>query len=92
MSAWRHHYANQITSAGHLLLLLVGARIGTRGGWVFVLALIAVLSVGLWMMNYRRARAVGDTPTSRIASAPQGYVELSGTTRPFTGELLISPV
>ena len=92
MSAWRHHYANGISSAGHLLLLLVGARIGTRSGWVFSLALIGVLSIALWMMNYRRARAVSDTPTSRIATAPQGYVELHGVAYPFPGERMISPV
>ena len=92
MSALRHHYANQITSAGHLLLLLIAARIGSKGSWVFALTLIAGLSVLLWILNYRRARAVGDTPTSRVASAPQGYVELSGIAQPFPGDRLISPV
>lgn len=91
MSPLRHHYANQITSVGHLVLLLVGAHIGSQRGWVLVLALIACLSLLLWGLNFRRARAVGDTPTSRIASAPQGYVELAGTARPFPGDRLISP-
>jgi hypothetical protein len=92
MSALRHRYTNQITSAGHLVLLGIGAQIGSKGGWVFVLTLIAAVSVLLWILNYRRARAVGDTPTSRIASAPQGYVELSGVARPFPGDRLICPV
>jgi hypothetical protein len=92
MSVARQYYANQVTSASHLLLLLVGARIGTRGGWIVILVVIGILSLLLWMLNYRRARAVGDTPTSRIASAPQGYVELAGLARPFPGDRLISPV
>jgi hypothetical protein len=92
VSVLRQNLTNQISSAGHLLLVLVGAKIGTKGGWVFVLLLIACLSLVLWIMNYRRARAVGDTPTSRIASAPQGYVELAGVARPFPGDRLVSPV
>jgi hypothetical protein len=92
VSVARRYYANQISSASHLLLLIIGAHIGTRGGWVFVLALIACISVALWVLNFRRARAVGDTPTSRIASAPQGYVELAGTARPFPGDRMVCPV
>jgi hypothetical protein len=59
---------------------------------VLVLALIACLSLLLWILNYRRARAMGDTPTSRVASAPQGYVELAGLARPFPGDRMLSPV
>jgi hypothetical protein len=92
MSVARHYYANQITSAGHLGLLFVGAHIGTKAGWLAVLMLIGALSLALWVLNYRRARAVGDTPTSRIASAPQGYVELAGLARPFPGDRLLCPV
>jgi hypothetical protein len=84
-------YATFIPSAAHLVLLFVGMRIGTRAGWLWVCAIIGALSLGLWVLNYRRARIVADTPTSRVASAPQGYVELFGTAKPFPGPAVVSP-
>src|SRR5690606_18613706 len=38
------------------------------------------------------ARLIADTPTARIASAPQGYGELRGRGRPLDGTPLLSPV
>jgi hypothetical protein len=35
---------------------------------------------------------VADTPTSRIASAPQGYIEIAGRGQQLLGEPLLSPV
>jgi hypothetical protein len=89
---FNHSYAQHITSAGHLLLLLVGLRIGTAGGWLFVLSAVGGISFVLWVLNFRRARAVADTPTSRVASAPQGYVELSGTARQHPGKTVLGPL
>ena len=62
------------------LYLLAGAVwLGgvTRYGLLFVAA------VGLfsWHANYRRYRQLADTPTSRLASAALGQVELSGMAR-----------
>ena len=42
---------------------------------------MALVAFFAWMMSLRRARSIGDTPTSRIASAAQGYVELVGRGR-----------
>jgi hypothetical protein len=42
--------------------------------------------------NLRRARLVEDTPTARIRSAPQGYVELEGAVSPADGGPLVSPL
>jgi hypothetical protein len=85
-------YLNHVTSAAHLLLLFLGFRIGTPTGWLSVLAAIGAISLCLWIANFRRARAVTDTPTSRVASAPQGYVELYGQVRPHPGYDRSSPV
>ena len=39
-----------------------------------------------------RARIIEDTPTSRIRSAPQGYVELNGQAMAMKGEPILSPL
>ena len=79
----RREYAQLITSGGQLLLIAVGFRIGTREGWQFCLPLIAVFSLFAWRSSLNRLRAIRDTPTSRIDSAAQGYVELIGRGMPF---------
>ena len=54
-----------------------------------MLCLVGGISLVLWILNFRRVRAVADTPTSRVASAPQGYVELCGIARQHPGQPLI---
>ena len=41
---------------------------------------------------FRRARLMQDTPTSRVRSAAQGYVELDGTAELMEGEPIIAPL
>jgi hypothetical protein len=89
---FHHSYTQQITSAGHLVLLFVGMKIGTPGGWLLVASAIGGISFVLWILNFRRARAVADTPTSRVASAPQGYVELHGAARQHPGQPVLAPL
>jgi hypothetical protein len=85
-------FVEPIASAGHLLLLAIALAIGTRTGWLIALGLIALTSFAFWVVNFRRTRVVSDTPTSRIASAPQGYVELYGTGLPFGSQPLRAPL
>lgn len=40
----------------------------------------------------RRARIIENTPTARVFSAPQGYIELEGMARAFAGEPLLAPM
>jgi hypothetical protein len=50
---------------------------------IVVIPLIFVISIGLFsisMANFRLARTIEDIPTSKIRSAPQGYVEIKGKT------------
>ena len=75
---FRREYGQFITSGAQLLVLFVGLRIGSRTGWLVCLGLMAAISLVAWRSTLRRRRAIADTPTSRIASAAQGYVELSG--------------
>jgi hypothetical protein len=78
------------TSAAQLLLLGLAAQIGSRGGWLSCLSLMALLSLIAWAVTLRRHRAIADIPTARIASAAQGYVELRGHGRRIDGIPVVS--
>ena len=49
---------------------------------------MAAISILAWLSALNRLRAIRDTPTSKIASAAQGYVELTGRGHPFGEPLL----
>lgn len=55
--------------------------------WFWVIALSFAVAGGGWLSlrSLRIARLLEDTPTSRIRSAAQGYVELSGRCRAMDG-------
>lgn len=84
----RHEYAHLVTSGAQLLLLLIGLRLESRNGWLVCLAIMAAISILAWMSALGRLRTIRDTPTSKIASAVQGYVELLGRGHPFGEPLL----
>jgi len=77
----RERVVDPFILGGYLALIAIAAHFESRDGWVSALALMALVAFFAWMMSLRRARAIGDTPTSRIASAAQGYVELVGRGR-----------
>ncbi len=83
LASLRRSYAELITSGAQLFLLFVGLRLESRDGWLYCLALMAVISVFAWLSSLNRLRAIRDTPTSKVASAAQGYVELVGRGEPF---------
>lgn len=86
----RREYGQFITSGAQLLLLLIGARMESRAGWLACVSLTALISLVAWLSTLRRRRAIADTPTSRIASAAQGYVELRGTGKALDDPPLLS--
>jgi len=86
----RRSYEQLVTSGAQLLLVLVGLRLGSREGWLFSLSAISLISVIAWLSALNRLRAIRDTPTSRIASAAQGYVELAGSGQPFGDPPMLS--
>lgn len=86
----RREYGQLVTSGAQLVLLFVAAKTESRTGWIVCLALIAALSVIAWVSALNRRRAIADTPTSRIASAAQGYVELCGRGKPLDFPPLLS--
>lgn len=82
----RREYAQLVTSGAQLLLLFAGFKLDSRNGWLSCLSVMGALSILAWLSALKRLRAVRDTPTSKIASAAQGYVELDGYGMPF-GEI-----
>ncbi|ADE12362.1 GIDE domain-containing protein [Sideroxydans lithotrophicus] len=78
LTTLRREYAQLITSGGQLLLLLVGFKLESRTGWLWCLGSMSFVSLLAWYSTLYRLRAISGTPTSRIASAAQGYVELVG--------------
>ena len=86
----RREYAQLVTSGAQLLLLLIAAKLHTHTGWLVCLGLTAFISLFAWMSALRRLRVVRDTPTSRIASAAQGYVELIGRGKLMPDKPLLS--
>ncbi len=88
LNSLRRQYAQLITSGGQLFLLFAGFHLGSRDGWLWSLGGIAVISLFAWYSALHRYRMISGTPTSRIASAAQGYVELAGRARPHGDPIL----
>ena len=84
----RRQYGHLVTSGAQLLLLLAGIYLHTRNDWLFILSIMAAISILAWLSALNRLRTIRDTPTSKIASAAQGYVELAGRGYPFGEPLL----
>jgi len=85
----RREYAQLVTSGAQLLLLFFGVHFESREGWLVCLAVMALISIPAWLSALKRLRAIRDTPTSKIASAAQGYVELIGKGQSFADTPLL---
>ena len=59
--------------------VVVALHAGMQAVWLSSAAFIAAAAAYGWIKSYQRLRHVNDIPTARIASAPQGFVELLGT-------------
>ncbi|HET7833598.1 MAG TPA: GIDE domain-containing protein [Gallionella sp.] len=90
LSRLRREYAQLVTSGAQLLLLVIGFKLESRNAWFTCLGLMALISVFAWLSALKRLRAIRDTPTSKVASAAQGYVELIGRGQPFGDPPLLS--
>lgn len=90
VATWSHDHANMAFGGGNLLLLWIGYKQQTAAGWGLTLGLIGATSFWAWYANLKRYRTVADTPTARIASAPQGYIEIVGRGKQPPGDSLVS--
>lgn len=74
------------------------ARVLANADPAVVAVIIAVIVVTAALAGYRAyrrlhlARMIEDTPTSKIRSAPQGYVELQGKARLMDGPPIVAPL
>jgi hypothetical protein len=86
----RLHQPGWLSGAAHVIILWIAFEAETAEVWPYALMAMAVVSFLAWAANYRRYRQIHDLPTSRIASAAQGYVELLGRAQGRAGEPLLS--
>lgn len=87
----RREYALPGVAGLQLMALFVAWQEEARQVWLMVLPSVALLAVLAWLFALRRWRAIGDTPTSRIESAAQGYVEIVGAGQAHEETPLLSP-
>ncbi len=86
----RLHQPGWLSGAIHLAILFVAFEAESREVWPYALFAMAAVSFCAWAANYRRYRQIHDLPTSKIASAAQGYVELFGRAEMIAGEAVRS--
>lgn len=72
----------------------IGIALGPVQFWILAGAALIATAAGLQtaFRYLQRARILEDVPTARIRSAPQGYVELQGTSRLLDGPPVIAPL
>lgn len=90
MSRFRFVSSDWLAGSLHLFILAVAAQAEDADVWPYALAAMAVVSFFAWIACYRRYRHVHDLPTSKVASAAQGYVELFGRAELLPGSTLVS--
>ena len=62
--------------------------------WALTLLSMAIALAGLYFLVHylRRVRTIEDTPTAKVRSAHQGYVELAGMAMAMPGEPILGPL
>ena len=86
--------SGETTSSGlvYLALMAIGIFVPSNKIWLLVLPLLACASFYYWISAYKRKRMIEDVPTSNIANAAQGYVELCGTVASAFDNALTGPI
>lgn len=90
VGAFSFNKSEWLTGGVHLVILLVAAQDESGRLWPYALGIMALISFFAWVAAYRRYRQIHDLPTSKVASAAQGYVELFGRSDRLDGEPLVS--
>ncbi|HEY7743003.1 MAG TPA: hypothetical protein VIA19_08145 [Burkholderiales bacterium] len=82
----RLHQPVWLSGIIHFIILGVALKAESAAAWPYALLAMSAVSFLAWIANYRRYRFIHDLPTSRVASAAQGYVELFGRAENLPGE------
>lgn len=72
--------------------MLAGLSAEDHQFMVLASLLVAVVSFYLFMRNWKRLRIIEDTPTAKLRSAHQGYIELEGKGQFIDDQPLYSPL
>lgn len=83
--SWMGSWHNPLVLPVAFIGLAIANQLESPQAWAGAMAAIAAASLFAWRANLQRYRLIHDTPASNIASAAQGFVELSGQLRP-TGQ------
>ena len=86
----RMHGPWWLSGAAHFIIIIVAVDSETPAAWPWALLAMCGVSFFAWLGNYRRYRQIHDLPTSKVASAAQGYVELLGRGELLDGTPVIS--
>src|SRR5688572_1786002 len=89
-SSSRLHQPGWLSGAFHFVIIAIALQAESVEVWPYALLAMAVVSFVAWVANYRRYRQIHDLPTSKVASAAQGYVELAGHAEMIAGESISS--
>jgi hypothetical protein len=81
----RMHGPQWLSGGAHAMIVYGALQAETVAVWPYALLAMAAVSFFAWLANYRRHRQIQDLPTSRVASAAQGYVELFGRAQMLPG-------
>jgi len=84
------HQPGWLSGAFHFVIIVGAINAESAEVWPYALLAMAGVSFFAWMGNYRRYRQIHDLPTSKVASAAQGYVELAGKSRLLPGHPVTS--
>src|SRR5689334_19630484 len=76
----------------HVLIVFIALQADDASAWPFALAAMSAVSFFAWIGNFHRYRQVDDLPTSKIASAAQGYVELLGRSESIENAPVTAPL
>jgi len=90
IGAFKFYTSEWLTGGLHLIIIIIAVQDDSGALWPYALAAMAAVSFFAWLAAFRRYRQIHDLPTSKVASAAQGYVELFGHSDLIPGEPLAS--
>jgi hypothetical protein len=87
---FKFHGSEWLSGGAHFIIVMVAVQADTAAAWPWALAAMAGVSFFAWIATHKRYRQIHDLPTSKVASAAQGYVELFGRSEQIEGVPVMS--